>query len=112
MTDDAKLEIERGSGNVFRDVNHAEADVHHAKAKLAARIIAELDEQDLSTRAASGKTGYDASDFARIRSADLSRFTLDRLIKILIALDEEAEVSVSVRPRVDPQSEDVQPTAS
>lgn len=112
MTDEERLDAVHGSGNPFRDFNHADADLHHAKAKLAARIIRALNEQDLSTRAAAAKTGYDATDYARIRSADLSRFTLDRMIKILVALDDQAEVSVNVRPRVDPRGEDAQPTVT
>ncbi len=104
-----KFGLIRGSGHVFRDFNDAEADVQHAKAKLAARIIGELEEQKLSIRAAADRTGFDSSDFARIRSADLSRCTLDRLVKMLIALDEEVEVLVSVRPRVDTRGEGAQP---
>ena len=42
------FELVRGSGNVFRDFNDPHADLKQAKATLAARIIAVLDERPLS----------------------------------------------------------------
>ena len=38
------FELAEGTGNVFRYLNDPEADLKHAKAVLAARIIAELSE--------------------------------------------------------------------
>jgi len=38
------------------------------------------------------------ADFSRIRSADLGRFTLDRLMAILNRLGSRVEVKVRVRP--------------
>lgn len=99
MDEKEKLELERGSGNVFRDFGVANADVQQAKAKLAAGIIGALDDLGLSVREAQKRTGFAAADFSRIRNADLGRFTIDRMIKILYALDERSEVILDVRPR-------------
>lgn len=93
------FEIVRGSGNAFRDFGEAEADLKQAKALLAAQIIAQLDARDLSVRDAASATGFAAADFSRVRSADLGRFTLDRLIKMLGALDDRIEVTVQVGRR-------------
>ena len=60
MSDDEKIELERGSGNVFRDFGRANADVLQAKATLAARIIGVLDDEKISVRAAHRKTGFAA----------------------------------------------------
>ena len=89
-------ELVRGSGNVFRDFNDPHADLKQAKAILAARIIAVLDERSLSVRKAARLTGFAAADFSRVRNADLGRFTLDRLIKMLVALDSSIRVTVHV----------------
>lgn len=94
-----ELEIVRGSGNAFRDFGDAEADLKQAKAILAAQIIAQLDARGLSVRNAASETGFAAADFSRVRSADLGRFTLDRLIKMLGALDDRVEVTVHVTRR-------------
>ena len=88
-----------GSGNVFRDFCDPQADLKQAKAILAARIIAVLDERGLTVRKAASTTGFAAADFSRIRNADLRRFTLDRLMKMLGALDGRVRVSIHVGPR-------------
>lgn len=77
------FELVRGSGHVFRDCNDPHADLKQAKAILAARIIAVLDKRSLTVRKAATLTGFAAADFSRIGNADLSRFTLDRLIRAI-----------------------------
>jgi predicted XRE-type DNA-binding protein len=92
-----KLEVVRGSGNVFRDLRHENADVEQFKAILAAEIIKALDREGLSVRAAYGRTGTAAADFSRIRNAGLARFTIDRLMSIINRLGSSVEVRVTVR---------------
>ena len=91
------LEVTRGSGNIFRDVGHANADIEQVKALLAAEIIKALDREHLTVRAAQGRTGIAAADFSRIRNADLGRFTVDRLMSIINRLGSRVEVKVRVR---------------
>jgi predicted XRE-type DNA-binding protein len=94
-----KLELVRGSGNVFRDFGDPDAELEQTRAILAARIIDVLDQRGLSVRAAESLTGIAASEFSRIRNVKLARFTLDRMITILGKLDQEVELTVKVRPR-------------
>ena len=98
MSDD-EFELVGGSGNVFRDFGDPRADIKQAKAVLAARIIAVLDQQRLTVRRAAELTSFAAADFSRIRNADLGRFTLDRLIRVLAALDRRIQVTVQVGER-------------
>jgi predicted XRE-type DNA-binding protein len=86
----------RGSGNVFRDLGHENADIEHFKAVLAAEIIRTLDREGLSVRGAHGRTGTAAPDFSRIRNADLGRFTVDRLMSIINRLGSRVEVKVKI----------------
>ena len=97
MNDD--LELVHGSGNVFRDFGSPDADLEQARALLAAKIIAVLDERGLGAQAAAAMTGVAASEFSRIRNVKLDRFTIDRMISLLGKLGQEVEVSISVRPR-------------
>jgi predicted XRE-type DNA-binding protein len=100
MSDDSDdMTIIRGSGNVFRDLGHPEADREQLRALLAAKIIGVLDDRKLTVRAAHEVTGVAAADFSRIRNANLGRFTIDRLMTILSGLGQEVEVSVNVHPR-------------
>ena len=93
-----KLEVVRGSGNVFRDFGRKSADAEQFKAVLAAEIIKALDREGLSVRAAHARTGIAAADFSRIRNADLGRFTVDRLMSIINRLGARVEVNIRLRP--------------
>ena len=91
-----KLEIVKGSGNVFRDMGEKDADVKQTKALLAAEIVRILDKEKLSVRAAGKVSGYNYSDFSRIRNAELTRFTIDKLMMITNALNRKVTVKISV----------------
>lgn len=93
-----KLELVRGSGNVFRDLGRENADLEQLKALLAAAIIKALQRQKLTVRAAQTRTGFAAADFSRVRNADLGRFTADRLMSMLNRLGARVEVKIRVRP--------------
>lgn len=97
MSDD--FDIIRGSGNMFRDLGHPDADREQLRALLAAQIIGVLDDCKLTVRAAHELTGVAAADFSRIRNANLGRFTIDRLMTILAGLGQDVEVTVRVHPR-------------
>jgi len=90
------FEIVRGSGNVYADLGDADADVKLIKAELAAEIIAILDERHLTLRVGEEITGIASADLSRIRNADLGRFTIDRLVRVLNALNRH--VSVAINP--------------
>ncbi len=90
------FELVEGSGNVFRDLGDPDADLKQAKALVAARIVAVIEDRGLSVRKAGELTKFAAADFSRIRNADLGRFTLDRLMKMLAALDTDLRVTVRV----------------
>ena len=96
---DEDFELVHGSGNVFRDLGHPDAEILQLKAILAANIIAVLDEQKISVRRAHELTGFAAADFSRVRQAKVRRFTIDRLIAMLGKLDQDVEVSVKVSAR-------------
>ena len=99
---ESDLELIEGSGNVFRDLGDPDADLKQAKAILAARVISLLDNRGLSVRKAGELTHFAAADFSRIRNANLGRFTLDRLMRMLGALDGELRVTL----RIDAKHED------
>ncbi len=98
MSDD-EFEIVRGSGNLFRDLGHPDADRERLRALLAARIIGVLDDRKLTARAAQDMTGVAAADFSGIRRAKLDRFTIDRLMSILAGLGQQVDVTVRIGAR-------------
>jgi predicted XRE-type DNA-binding protein len=92
-----KLEVVRGSRNVFRDLGYKNADAQQFEAILAAEIIKALDRDGLTLRAARDRAGIAAADFSRIRNADLGRFTVDRLMSIINRLGSRVDAKVRVR---------------
>jgi predicted XRE-type DNA-binding protein len=92
-----RLELIRGSGNIYRDFNIADADVRQLKAILAAEIIKTLDRGELSVRKAQGLTGIDAGDFSRVRNADFRRISVERLMAMINGLGSRVDVKVKVR---------------
>jgi predicted XRE-type DNA-binding protein len=82
------------NGVAMRD---AGADVEHLKALLGIEIRCALERERLTVRAAQARTGIAAADFSRIRSDDLERFTVDRLVCILNRLGSRVEFSVRLQ---------------
>jgi predicted XRE-type DNA-binding protein len=91
------IEVIRGSGNLYRDFNMADADVRQLKAILAAEIIKALDRGGLTVRKAQSLTGIDAGDFSRVRNADFRRISIERLMAMINGLGSRVEVKVKVR---------------
>ncbi|MCA3564342.1 MAG: XRE family transcriptional regulator [Methylocystis sp.] len=92
MTDEP--EVMRGSGNLFADLGDADADARKMKAVIAAEIIATLNARGLSAREGAKVARVDAADIQRIRNADLSRFTIDRLVRVAYRLGRRVEMNV------------------
>ena len=92
-----KLELIRGSGNIYRDLSIPDTDVRQLKAILAAEIIKTIDKKGLSVRKAQSLTGIDAGDFSRIRNADFRRMSVERLMTIINRLGSRIEVAVKVK---------------
>lgn len=97
MSDD--FEVVRGSGNVFADFGHPDAEAEQLKARLAAQIIHVLDGRGLTVRAAAEQTGMAAADFSRIRRVKLDRFSIERLMGVLGKFDQRVEIEVRFSER-------------
>ena len=94
------LELIHGSGNVYRDFGYPDADLRQMKDLLAAEILRALDCEGLTVRQAQDRTGIAAADFSRIRSCDLKRFTLDRLMRIVNKLGSRVETTLKFKREV------------
>ena len=88
------IEIMRGSGNVYRDLGHADSEARQMRAELAAEIIGILRKRRLSQRKAAEITGLAQPDISRIKHADLKGFTIDRLVTVLSRLNQHVEIRV------------------
>jgi len=82
----ADMEVVRGSGNVFRDFGDADAGILQMRAILVSAIIRRLDAEGLTVRQAQERTGTTADEVSRIRRVDLARFSLGRLMTVIMRL--------------------------
>jgi predicted XRE-type DNA-binding protein len=90
-----KIQVMRGSGNAFADVGLPDSDADYIKAHLAADLIRIMRQRKLTAVAVSKLTGATEADISRIRSAELGRFSIDRLVRILNRLDQHVSVTVA-----------------
>jgi predicted XRE-type DNA-binding protein len=97
MIEDEPFEYLVGSENIHADFGLVDAEVRHIRAQTAAEIIKTLDREKITVRAASEMTGVSAADISRIRNADLSRFTIDRLVRVLTRLNSNLTLVIGKR---------------
>jgi predicted XRE-type DNA-binding protein len=91
--------IERGSGNVFADLGFSDPDLALAKAKLVQRIRKLIEERKLTQTKAAKLLGLDQPKVSALVRGRVAGYSMDRLFRFLIALDQRVEIAV--RPSVD-----------
>lgn len=96
---DEEIVLIRGSGNLYADLGDPDAETKQIKAYLCAKIISVLNQRRLTVREAAKVTGVAAADISRVRNAELGRFTIDRLVRILSSLDRTVEIRVRTAKR-------------
>jgi predicted XRE-type DNA-binding protein len=87
-----------GSGNVFADLGLADPEEALAKAELARQIGALLAERGLTQAQAAALLGVDQPKVSALVRGRLEGFSLDRLLRFLLALDRDVEIVVRPRP--------------
>jgi predicted XRE-type DNA-binding protein/phage-related protein len=93
-------EFTPSSGNVFADLNLPHADDLLAKAELAAKIIAEIQRRRLTQSQASAILGIDQPKISALKQGKLSGFSIERLMRLLLMLGRDIEITVKGRSRV------------
>ena len=92
-------EFTPSSGNVFADLNLSDADDLLAKAELAAKIIAEIQRRRLTQSQAAAILGVDQPKISALKQGKLSGFSIERLMRLLLVLGRDIEITVKERSR-------------
>jgi predicted XRE-type DNA-binding protein len=92
-------EFTPSSGNVFADLNLPHADDLLAKAELAAKIIAEIQRRRLTQSEAAAILGIDQPKISALKQGKLSGFSIERLMRLLLVLGRDIEITVKGRTR-------------
>jgi predicted XRE-type DNA-binding protein len=81
------------SGNVFADIGCEDAPELLAKAKLAHEIASIIKARGLTQQAAANLLATTQAKVSDVVRGRLEKFTLDRLIKMLVAFDRDVDIS-------------------
>jgi predicted XRE-type DNA-binding protein len=86
-----------GSGNVFADMGVPEPEHALAKAKLAAKIAAAIEEEELTQTEAAERLGTDQSKVSAIIRGHLDQFSTARLLQYAQMIGYDVEIRFSRR---------------
>lgn len=96
---DENEQVTRGSGNVFADLGFPDAAERQAKARLAYTLNQLLDGRKLSQADAAKVLGLTQPKVSALRNYKLAGFSVERLMNLLTALDQDVEIVIRKKPR-------------
>lgn len=91
--------ITRGTGNVFADLGFPDAAERQAKLRLAYALNQVLDAGKLSQAEAAKVLGVTQPKVSALRNYKLSGFSVERLMNLLTAVDQDVEIVIRQKPR-------------
>jgi predicted XRE-type DNA-binding protein len=92
-----KEHIERGSGNVFKDIGAAHPERVLFRAQIMARITEIIRERGMTQKSAAKLLNLPQSKVSCLMNGKLSMFSLEHLFEILNALDTDVEIIIKPR---------------
>ena len=95
MTLTTPIEHQIGSGNVFADIGLPNSGEHLVKAKLAFKIGGLMRERGLRQTDAASLFGVKQPDVSKLLRGDFRQFSVERLMRFLVALGQDVEIVVS-----------------
>jgi len=90
----AKMGYQTGSRNVFKDIGVPNAEEHFVKAQLVFRIDTILKKRGLKQVEAADLFGVRQPDVSKMLRGDFRQFSVERLLRFLVALDQDVEIVV------------------
>ncbi len=96
------IQVTKGSGNVFRDLGLADADLLQAKADLVHQVSVLIEKRGLTQMQAASVLKVTQPKISALLHGRLEGFSMDRLVRFLNALDQDVRISVRPKARVHP----------
>jgi predicted XRE-type DNA-binding protein len=91
--------VTRGTGHVFADLGFPDAAEREAKLRLAYALNQVLDGRKLSQADAAKVLGVTQPKVSALRHYKLAGFSVERLMNLLTALDQDVEIAIRPKPR-------------
>lgn len=92
------VEIERSSGNVWADAGRPDAEEAFARSLMMMQITDLIRDQGLTQAEAAELLGTNQPTVSDLMRGKLSKFSMERLIIFLKALDRDVEIVILPRP--------------
>lgn len=89
-----KKTYENGDRNVFNDLGARNADEHLVKAQLVFKIEKLMKARGLKQVEAAELFGIRQPDVSNLLRGEFRQFSVERLLRFLVALDQDVEISV------------------
>lgn len=96
---ESRERVTRGTGNVFADLGFSDPAERQAKLRLAYALNQVLDERKLSQADAANVLGVMQPKVSALRRYKLAGFSVERLMNLLTALDQDVEIVIRRKPR-------------
>jgi len=90
---------ENGSGNIFADLGLPNAGEHLLKASLVVQLHRLIKARKLTQTTAAKRIGVKQPDLSKILHGHFQGFSLERLMRMLTAFDQDVEITVRPRRR-------------
>ena len=91
--------ITRGTKNVFLDLGYPDAAERQAKLRLAYALNQVLDQREVTQTVAARLLALSQPKVSALRNYKLSGFSVERLMTLLTALDQDVEILIRQKPR-------------
>jgi predicted XRE-type DNA-binding protein len=91
--------IVRGTRNVFADLGYPDAAERQAKLRLAYALNQVLDGRGMRQAAAAKVLGLTQPKVSALRNYKLAGFSVERLMTLLTAVDQDIEIVIRPKPR-------------
>ena len=98
-TGERRERVTRGTGNVFADLGFPDAAQRQAKLRLAYALNQVVEARELSQADAAKVLGLTQPKISALRHYKLAGFSLERLMNLLTALDQDVEIVIRRKPR-------------
>ena len=99
-----KPNVEISSGNIFADIGLPNPEEHLLKAQLVVKITALMKQRKLKQREAAELFSMTQPDVSKMLRGHFHQFSVERLMRFLVALDQNVEIVVRPRRRAEAAS--------
>lgn len=86
--------VRKGSGNVFADLGHPDAEAHLLKAEMVTRIDEIIQARGLTQVKAARLLGISQPDVSRLLRGNFRDYSIERLLRLLQTLGHDVEIVI------------------